>query len=205
MIYGINEDQRNELLDQAEYGMGYQLAQDGAYVFLNAEIAIGVHDSELAMTKEDVEWLRDFLLQHNADQGAMLAKLPEYNRNLEVTAHGSYPSHTVPGERFWRYSAFPRDRRIRRNQSVLPGTYATTENDSKLVSSGLGAVGRYALPNYMPARYVHVLQPPATQPIPISCGNSAPKFGQAGGGVEILFTQGLPQSSAQRAQSIAER
>ena len=218
-IQRLNDDQQEQLLCQAEYGMGYQLARDGTCVFLNAEIAIDLH-AELAprhahagslglIAGEDVELLTG-LLQEGADYQAWLGDLDhDYgDRDLEVATHGSYPSLTYPNETFWRYSAFRHDRRILPSGSVLPGTYATTQNDSALVTSGLGAVGRYALPNPMPARYVHILHPPAGEAI--KCGNSTPLFGQAGGGVEILFTGGsptrpLPPKSASSAPPIAER
>ncbi len=198
-IYRLNENQQQQLLEQDEYGMGYQLAGNLRYVFLNAEIAIDLVDGELSA---DVEWLNEFLPQEGADQ-AMLDGLPGYNGGLEVAKHGSYPSKSVANETFWRYSAFRYDRRILAGGSVLPGTYATTQNDSTLVTSGLGAVGRYALPNPLSARFARVLTPPAGQAM--RCGNSAPKFGQAGGGVEILFTGRLPPKSARSATPIAER
>ena len=198
-IYPLNENQRQQLLGQAEYGMGYQLTRDRSYVFLNAEIAINLVDGEL---RADVGWLNEFLPQEGANQ-AMLDGLPGYNGGLEVATHGSYRSTTLANETFWRYSAFRRDRRILAGGSVMSGTYATTQNDSTLVTSGLGAVGRYALPNPTPARYVHTLHPPTGEVI--MCGNSAPLFGQAGGGVEILVTRRLPPNSARSATPIAER
>ena len=203
VIYRLNDDQRDELLNQTEYGMGYQLDSDRSYVFLNAEIAIELVDCELMISREDVEQLTAFLLQNDAAQREIPRTVKQYPNDPQVTMHGSYPSQTVQGEKFWRYSAFRNDRRIQPDGSVLPGTYATTENDSELVTSGLGAVGRYALPDPMPARYAYVLQPPSGQEI--LCGNSAPNFGQAGGGVEILFTQGLPRNSAVTPLLIPER
>ena len=212
-IYRINDDQQQELLGRPEYGMGYQLAHDRTYVFLNAEIAIDVHpqvspdhphpDSLGLIAGEDVGLLTD-VLQKGADYEAWLGARDDYgDRGLEVAAHGSYPSHTYADETFWRYSAFRNDRRIRPDGSVRPGTYATTQNDSELVTSGLGAVGRYALPNPLSARFATVLQPAAV--MPIRCGNSAPLFGQAGGGVEILFTHGLPAGSLASRHTIDER
>ena len=200
MIYRLNDGQRDELLKKAEHGMGYQFAEDRSRVFLNAEIAINLHGEAIA--EEDFGRLTN-LLQEGADYQAMRERLPEYDCGLELATHGSYLSQTVHGEAFWRYSAFLNDRRIKSDGSVPEGTYATTANDSRLVTSGLGAVGRYALPNPMPARYAYVLQPPSGQEI--RCGNSAPNFGQAGGGVEILFTQGLPPNSVVGPLLIPER
>ena len=212
-IQRLNDDQQEQLLLQREYGMGYQLARDLSCVFLNAEIAVDLHpkfaprhaypDGLGLIIREDVRMLTD-LLQEGADYQAWLRDLDDYDdRGLEVVTHGSYRSLTYADETYWRYSAFRHDRRILPDGSVRPGTYVTTQKDSELVRSGLGAVGRYALPNPMPARYVHILRPPAGEAI--MCGNSAPLFGQAGGGVEILFTGGLPPKSARGAPPIAER
>ena len=120
-----------------------------------------------------------------------------------VETHGSDLSMSQPGELFVRYSAFASDRRINQDGSGRPGTYVTTENDASHVLSGLAAVGHYALPNSAPARYRFVLSPPdGTE---ICCGTAAPKFNQAGGGVEVLFSADLPVGTASGPQTIAER
>ena len=138
MIYHLDDNQREQLLNQTEHGMGYQLAVDRACVFLNAEIAIDLVDCEVTISRGDVERLTDLLLE-GADYQAKLEDLGDYgNRGLEVAAHGSYPSQTVQGEKFWRYSAFRNDRRIQPDGSVLPGTYATTETTRGLCPPALG-------------------------------------------------------------------
>ena len=95
------------------------------------------------------------------------------------------------------------DRRIRPDGSVLPGTYATTENDARMAPSGLAAVGRYALPNPVPAVHRFLLVPP--QPVQIFCGTVAPNFGQAGGGVEVRFDRGAPSGSLHSRTAIPDR
>ncbi len=196
MIYGLNTEQQEELLDQPEFGMGYQLGSKGNFVFLNAEIAVSLEHAKPPAIDARLSWLKRFA--HEADDNAvvdLLGELERYSGSLAVREHGSYPSTTRPNETFLRFSAFRRDRRVNStNGSVLPGTYATTERDSSLVPSGLAAVGRYALPYPFPALYAYQLSPPpATQ---IRCGNSAPAFGQAGGGVEVLFSAGCPAATA---------
>lgn len=196
MIYRLSKEQRGELLAQPEFGMGYQLAKEGDLVFLNAEVALSAEIVKPTTIGDHLPWLKRFA--HEADDAAraeLLCELEQYSASLAVLEHGSYPSTTRPNEIFFRYSAFRRDRRINStNGSVLPGTYVTTESDSTLVPSGLAAVGRYALPNPLPALYAYRLNPPpATQ---VRCGNSAPALGKVGGGVEILFSAGCPASSA---------
>lgn len=68
------------------------------------------------------------------------------------------------------------------------GTYATSLSDINLAPSGFAAVGRYALPNPMSARYVSVIMPP--KGIQIWKGTVTPNHGQAGGGVEVYFPNG---------------
>ena len=94
-----------------------------------------------------------------------------------------------PGHQAYvRFNAFHPDPRIRPDGSFVPGTFATTLRDSRVVPSGLAAVGRYALPNPFPANRQYYIVPIAgTQTI---SGAVIPNFGQAGGGVEILFPRG---------------
>ena len=205
MLYRFDEEQRDQLLEQAESGMGYQLAANEQAVFLNAEVAIPIRldrNVTVRIDEDDIVRLRKLLLQDDDARQKELAELNPYRGDLRAATHGSYPSNTHPGETFWRYSAFRNDQRIR-DGSVLSGTYFTTESDLKHVSSGLGAVGRYALPNPNPAYFLTEIRPPSAQPI--LCGNSAPNFGQAGGGVEIQLTRALPPNSAVDPYEIPER
>jgi len=85
----------------------------------------------------------------------------------------------------------------------LPGTYATTVHDDRLVPSGLSAVARYALPNPAPAVHRFVVSPgPQTR---IHCGTVIPQFGQSGGGVEVRFDDELPAGTASGPHPIPER
>jgi len=87
---------------------------------------------------------------------------------------------------YFRFSAFRNDRRVEPDGSFKKGTYATTLSDYSMVPNGYSAVGRYALPNPMPACFVFPL---VTDSSPIYVGTAVPNFGQAGGGVEVLFTK----------------
>lgn len=88
---------------------------------------------------------------------------------------------------YFRFSAFPNDKRVKPDGSWTPGTYATTYNDVRMVPSGYAAVGRYALPNPRSAMYVFPL---LTDASPVRIGTVTPNFGQAGGGVEVYFPSG---------------
>ena len=202
MLYKIEEDVRQFLLSQPEYGMGYQLVQRNdngdRFLILNAEFGIGTehlvgsfeHDRMLVTDNRDFE------------------SLPMEPQDLTVLTHGSYSSKSRKGEVFVRYSAFPNDRRIRSDGSVVSGSYVTTENDARhwgrpFGCTGLSAVARYALPNPDPAINVFLLQPPVT--VPISCGTVTPDFGQAGGGVEVRFDSDTPPKTLIRRDRIPDR
>ena len=98
------------------------------------------------------------------------------------------------GDEFFRLSAQHSDWRINPDGSVAPDTYATTSNDLTVTSSGLAAVGRYALPSSLPACYVYqIIPPPGTA---MFFGTVTPNFGMAGGGVEVFFPYGVAPGSA---------
>ena len=96
-------------------------------------------------------------------------------------------------EVFYRVSPYKEDKNILADGAVLPKCYCTSDNDMKVVPSGLAAVGRYALPSRMPAVHVFRIQPP--KGTPFFCGTVTPNFGLAGGGVEAYFPIGCPKGS----------
>lgn len=116
------------------------------------------------------------------DQGQASRAFRWYKRQRAVGC----TSVSTP-EVFFRFNAFANDPRVDSDGNFAPGTYATTYSDTWLVPSGLAAVGRYALPNPMPANYVF---PIVTDSIPKIIGTVHPNFRQAGGGVEVLFPRG---------------
>ncbi|HEY0555648.1 MAG TPA: hypothetical protein VGG20_15435 [Thermoanaerobaculia bacterium] len=92
---------------------------------------------------------------------------------------------TVP-RTFHRFSAFNPDRRVDpKTGDFVPGTYAAPEKEVPLAPTGFAAVGRFALPNTLPASHHYVISaPPGTN---VSFGTVAPAFSQSGGGVEAFF------------------
>ena len=220
MPWRVSKKLRASLLEEVETGMGYQVAtiNGGRYVILNAELAFELpqYDRNNAedssprpadrLRADDLDWLKDQLPEYLAKKGKPLTqglRRLDCAEHLEVETHGSYPSNSSPGELFVRYSAFRQDRRIDPDFSVKPGTYVTTATDAPHVPSGLAAVGRYALPVHIPAVHKFTLTPRA--PVPITCGATAPRFGQAGGGVEVLFINSLPAGTAMGPVLIPER
>jgi hypothetical protein len=63
-------------------------------------------------------------------------------------------------------------------------------------------VGRYALPNLLPATYRFDIA--VAMGVPGLVGTVSPAFGQAGGGVEVELTVGAPAGSLTRRSTIPE-
>lgn len=98
---------------------------------------------------------------------------------------------TLPVNRvFHRFSAFNPDRRVNPvTGNFLPGTYAAPESEVGFVPTGFVAVGRFALPNNLPASYHYEIEAPTSTVVDF--GTVAPAFGQAGGGVEAYFSSAV--------------
>jgi hypothetical protein len=118
--------------------------------------------------------------------------------------HGSPPfSRTTKArDRFVRFNAFKRDRRVLPGRSIAAGTFATSESDATAVPNAFCAVGRYALPNPVPP--VHRFEITTHKGASILAGTCVPLFGQAGGGAEVEFTTALPPGSVVYSGTIAE-
>jgi hypothetical protein len=100
---------------------------------------------------------------------------------------------TTAGQTAWRVSAYNPDRRITGNSELLAGAYTTSDPDKTFINTGLGGVGRNALPMPFPACNAYQISPaPGT---PFVAGTVRPAFGQAGGGVEVVFHVTTPPGS----------
>lgn len=100
---------------------------------------------------------------------------------------------TKDGEKFYRFSAFRNDHRVTATNGLLPGSYATTEADGSLVTTGAEAVERYALPNDDPASYRFTIKP--LKDTTIKKGIVEPANNHHGGGVEVIFTEGTTKDT----------
>jgi hypothetical protein len=96
---------------------------------------------------------------------------------------------------FHRFSAFTPDRRVHPlTGDFLPGTYASPASELPFLPTGFAVVGRFALPNSLPAS--HHFEINAAAGTDVDFGTVAPAFGQAGGGVEAFFSKGAKNASA---------
>lgn len=205
-LFRLDQTAEALLLEQPESGLGYQvvLLRGSPLVVFNATTAIPL--SELRsrrFTAEDY-----FLLSGNPEtmgpqeslsfEGSLDVVFSQFDPELRSSEFGLSFSETaiepsdvaipmgVP-QSYYRYSAYYRDKRLDSRGNFLPGTYATTYPDMHFVPSGFAAVGRYALPNPASARFVFGV---VTFDRPTLIGTATPNFGQAGGGVEVLFGNG---------------
>jgi hypothetical protein len=131
-----------------------------------------------------------------------LANPVAYTALRQLHASPPFPRHTLAKDRFVRFSAFAADRRVLPDGTVLPGTYMTSNADALLATTGFAVVGRYALPNPLPAVHRFDLAFPVGTPVLV--GTVAPAFGQAGGGVEIELQASGPHGTTVRRSTIPE-
>ena len=111
---------------------------------------------------------------------------PTPHRPSYVYGHLPFTCITDPNDVLYRCEPWPISRRINQaNQKIAKDTYACPASELPFFPTGFAAVGRYALPNLMPACYRWKLQPVAGTSL--DCGASVPLYGQAGGGVEVRF------------------
>ena len=134
--------------------------------------------------------------------GGLISNLNYYKTLSKLHASPPFPLLTKSREDFVRFSAFRNDRRVQPDGSLLPGTYVTSKRDAAFAPSGFAVVGRYALPNMLPAIYRFDVSVPTRTPGLV--GTVAPAFGQAGGGAEIEFTNGTPTGSVTGPTTIPE-
>ena len=199
----------HRLLKTHESGMGFQIIRyrDDLIVALNATVLVPL--SELIAARATADELAALLAGSEIDLESEAAEPFEFHDDftlafsqlelqlnsietgLNIPKIAAAPPESVISHKsaysYYRFSAAPRDKRIMPNGDFAPGTYATTYADFHFVPSGFAAVGRYALPNPASACFVFQI---VTWDRPTMMGTATPNFGQAGGGVEVLFVNG---------------
>jgi hypothetical protein len=197
------------LLNQPESGMGYQIVEatfvdkkTAGGIAYNGELLLLAHETRLAALSGTYE----SVLESAGSSAGQIASLRVVTRPpvraLAASVHESAAAYgrksgpakdapeekTTLGEIFKRFSAYRNDRRVLPDSSLRPGTYATTEADARNVKTGTDAVRRYALPDPKPASFVFAIAP--LKDTVIQYGSVQPAYGQPGGGVEVIFTNG---------------
>ncbi len=202
-IYRVSDDDENRFAAQPETGMGFQVIRVGGarFVVLANLIVVRAESPEefqqglLSLAEAAAGEIEEVRLDSFRLGGTLetiesrLQSLPQYGQPplFPKTALVVERKSAEP-QAFVRYSARRRDPRVDpKTGSYKPGTYAVPWSEIPLVPSGFAAVGRYALPNPFAARRLY---PIITSSTPQLIGAAAPNYGQAGGGVEVLFPQG---------------
>lgn len=208
----LNAAQIDGLLSQVESGMGYQTVEvkvasgmRRATVY-NADLLLweeepqtylaeGTYqrmvkaaDSIEARTIESIRVVRP--LRQIREQAAMEKFATTL---LGKPATEGEQKKTKEREVFMRFTAYINDRRITAEKGLLPGTYATTEADSKNVKTGADAVEQYALPDPKPAKYRYRIDP--LKDTVYREGIVQPAHGHKGGGVEVIFDNGTDKNT----------
>lgn len=135
----------------------------------------------------------------NSAFGPSKEKLLAESREMQLIAKSTGAQDapvtmTISDEIFKRFSAFKNDNRVTKGMGLTKGTFATTKEDADAhVKTGTDAVQRYALPNPTPASNVFTITP--AQDTDLQRGVTQPANNQPGGGVEVIFVNGLPDGT----------
>jgi hypothetical protein len=207
-MFFLNEAQAQSLLLQPETGLGFQLVEiitragrPVAGVAYNAELVLeGDEPNQPLLFKSftkgipvqasgaPVREVRLLPRDSAAFRALMVGEARAPYATKGVAAGAAPVAVTQAGEIFVRFSAGAADRRIRPDGSLVPGSFATTAADAGLVRSGRETPVRYALPHPGPIRHYFTVWPAALTLL--QYGTAQPAYGQPGGGVEVIFTEG---------------
>jgi len=201
--------QMEHLLERPETGMGYQevLAKsedfDQRGIVYNAELLLLEADlaklPKLAVSSfysaalEEADWAPERMSLTLLPRGSVAKLLVRESSSVAIQKNAGPATDgpvekTKADEEFKRFCAYPNDRRVNADGSLRPGTYATTAEDAKQVTTGMEAVERYALPNPAPASYRYTITPHAGTVF--QQGTVKPAYSHKGGGVEVFFKSG---------------
>lgn len=210
MLYKLSNEQIKEMTTQPETGMGYQYVEaainsysSSKGVVLNAEVFIPENKIEKIIGKR---YLTYSAILNEAERPGHIRNLRIISKSSLYLGESKYftKSDTTPADEalislteedevFKRFSSYKNDHRVTEQGGLLPGTYATTEEDAKNVRTGTEATLRYALPSDEPAVYIFTIEPPEKTAIRV--GVVQPANDKPGGGVEVIFEKGSPQKT----------
>lgn len=201
-----SESEQFSLADEHFMGGHYAKANDRPAVVLSATLLV-VFDNfserieinpaipSLQLYSEPVSLINknDFYLLAFLHH-AIPSNLPPYPFPVPANPYGHLPftGTTQSNEVFYRFESYPSSKRLQNTNgtwTIQKQTFAVPPSELPFVTTGLGAVARYALPSLRPARWVYEITPPPGTIV--HYGASVPLFGQSGGGVEVFFPNGF--------------
>ena len=165
---------------------------DPATVLRNGLRVIAALQGDMAITMIAAPGPRSFRLLQTRIGPLASGGAPAASSGVVAALPNSLVKHdTLKANRiFYRYSAFNPDKRVDpKTGSFLAGTYAAPGSEVPFLPTGFVAVGRFALPNVLPASYRYEIDAPVETSVDF--GTVAPAFGQAGGGVEAYFANAV--------------
>lgn len=148
----------------------------------------GVRRASISMFNASVATL-------SASESVIAARSSRAAEHAPITA-------MIYAELFRRFSAYENDNKVSATRGLLKGTFATTAEDSKHVTTGKEAIARYALKNKQSANKRFSINPPVSTRL--QRGIVEPAHGEAGGGVEVIFVDGTPDYTVTGPEIIAE-
>lgn len=172
-------------LDLSEIDL--ESGDDPSIILRNGRQIINLLSDNVVETMIAAPGLHSFKLL-NSRISTLRASLVPTATSIQATLPSSLVKHVLltTNRVFHRFSAFQPDRRVDpMTGNFLAGTYAAPESEVDFVPTGFTVVGRFALPNNLPASHHYVIEAPTGTSVDF--GTVAPAFGQAGGGVEAYF------------------
>lgn len=217
----LSEAQVSKLLSQPESGMGYQVVEVERKTSVrkgtvyNGELLLWEDEPRAALAEGVYETLvkvADSIEAQKIEAIRVLRHAPRLvPKGMEKLAQTLLGKPATEGEKkktqkgkvFMRFTAYSNDKRITANNGMLPGTYATTEADSRHIKTGAEAVERYALPDPKPAKYRYRIDP--LEETEYREGIVQPNYGHEGGGVEVIFDNGTDENTVSGPDVLPEK
>ncbi|MCL4235451.1 MAG: hypothetical protein KJ042_13140 [Deltaproteobacteria bacterium] len=122
----------------------------------------------------------------------------DHDRELLIDRSADAPIAWIPAGVYGRFTAFRHDPRLAPDGHVLPGTCVTTWEDAIRTMKSLDGqdiADRYGLPGAMPR--THLFRIEISAPVLGRSGVAPGRFGQRGGGTEILLPFGVAYPAVQ--------
>lgn len=208
MLYKLSITQENDLLNQPETGMGYQIVEaskNGSYkqenfLILNSEIVIEMNGYEgenvRKVISEGIMLIKASASLISLNVSSVLNEkqyrsiIAESTNENEKGAIDNQVEFASGEELFVRLSAFENDKRIDRIKGcLLPGSYTTTNQDYKKCKEvSDDPIERYALPNNETIKFAFYIHPLKSDTL--QRGTVQPANDKRGGGKEVYFANG---------------
>ncbi len=208
MYFRLSAAQENELLNQPETGMGYQIVEasrEGNYtreklLVLNSELVFEMKGYEgdnlrkvinegIFFSKTSLPFIRlNAISVFNENQ---FRNLVNESKNEKESGAIDNPVVNANGEEICvRLSAFDDDKRIDKiNKCLRRGSYTTTKEDYlKCKMTNDDPIERYALPSNDKIKFAFHIQPRRTDTL--QRGTVQPANEKRGGGKEAYFAKG---------------